>query len=139
MRGCCEPAVHLPSRIALTMPSVATHDPTDPETLETRSEARAERARQAAQHEIEDLKWLMSSKRGRRIVWRLLEQAGVFRLSFNPNAMQMAFAEGNRNAGLRTLAQIHASCPDLFPLMLKEQSGDDRNLSDDGSAQSKRR
>ena len=35
------------------------------------------------------------SKRGRRIVWRFLERAGVYRLSFNTNAMAMAFAEGN--------------------------------------------
>lgn len=117
---------------------MANHDPTDPEGLESNHRERAERQRLEAQSEAGDLKWLMSSKRGRRIVWRLLEQAGVFRLSFNTNAMQMAFAEGNRNGGLRMLAQIHANCPDLYPVMLKEQSGDEFN-ADDGSAQPKRR
>lgn len=82
----------------------------------------------AAEGEEQDLKWLMSSKRGRRIVWRLLEQAGVFRLSFNPNAMQMAFNEGGRNYGNRTLGQIHAYCSELYPVMVKENTdGNDGN------------
>lgn len=117
---------------------MATHDPTDLEAQAEEQQQREQRAKLEAQTEVEDLKWLMGSKRGRRIVWRLLDQAGVFRLSFNTNAMQMAFAEGNRNFGNRTLAQVNAYCPELFPLMLKEQSGD-RSNPDDGSAQSKRR
>ena len=72
----------------------------------------------------------MSSKRGRRIVWRFLERAGVYRLSFNTNAMAMAFAEGNRNEGLRILAQIHTLCPELYAVMVKEQNRDNRNADD---------
>ena len=71
----------------------------------------------------------MGSKRGRRIVWRFLDRAGVFRLSFNTNAMTMAFAEGNRNEGLRILAQIHALCPELYTTMVKE-TNDYRNADD---------
>ena len=78
-----------------------------------------------------DIRWLMGSKRGRRIVWRLLEQSGVFRLSFNTNAMQMAFAEGNRNFGNRTLALIHTLTPELYPVMVKENTHD--RHADDGN------
>ena len=109
---------------------MVTHDPTDPEALDERHTERKERTKLQALGEVEDLKWLMGSKRGRRIVWRLLDQAGVFRLSFNTNAMQMAFAEGNKNYGLRTLAQIQALCPDLYPLMVKEAKDEQRNLDD---------
>lgn len=80
--------------------------------------------------EESDFKWLMGSKRGRRIVWRLLDRAGVFRLSFNTNAMHMAFAEGNRNEGLRILSQVHAHCPELYPVMMKEQINDNRTADD---------
>ena len=73
------------------------------------------------QNEESDIKWLMSSKRGRRLVWRLLEQAGVFRSSFNTNAMAMSFAEGNRNYGLQLLNLVHTLCPELYPTMIKEQ------------------
>lgn len=105
--------------------------------LDTRGQERAKadadlRVKLARESEEADLKWLMGSKRGRRIVWRLLEQAGVFRLSFNTNAMQMAFAEGNRSFGNRTLAMIHALTPELYPVMVKEATHDNRN-PDDGS------
>ncbi|WP_186425090.1 endopeptidase [Cupriavidus metallidurans] len=104
--------------------------------LDTRGQERAKadadlRVKLARESEEADLKWLMGSKRGRRIVWRLLEQAGVFRLSFNTNAMQMAFAEGNRSFGNRTLALIHALTPELYPVMVKEATHE-RN-PDDGS------
>lgn len=89
------------------------------------------RNRLESESEAADLKWLMGSRRGRRIVWRLLDQSGVFRLSFNTNSMQMAFNEGNRNFGNRTLAMIHAQCPELYPVMVKENANE-RN-TDDGS------
>ncbi len=93
--------------------------------LDIRSQERAlaeaeERAALASQIEVDDVKWLMSNKRGRRFVARLLERAGVWRLSFNTNALTMAFNEGTRNEGLRLLAQITAHCPDRYAEMLKE-------------------
>ena len=80
----------------------------------------AERNRKAAELEIDDLKWLMSNKRGRRFVFRVLERAGVWRLSFNTNALSMAFNEGQRNEGLRLMANITAHCPDRYTEMLEE-------------------
>jgi len=107
-------------------------DPIDIRAQEKAKTDREVRERLAKENEEADLKWLMGSKRGRRVVWRLLDQSGVFRLSFNTNAMQMAFAEGNRNYGNRTLAMIHALCPELYPQMVKENTND-RN-ADDGSS-----
>jgi hypothetical protein len=95
----------------------------DPLDIRSQERAQAEaddRARLALQTEIDDLKWLMSNKRGRRFVARMLERAGVWRLSFNTNALTMAFNEGTRNEGLRLLAQITAHCPDRYTEMLKE-------------------
>lgn len=108
------------------------YDPTD---IRRQERAKADtdlRNKLAKDTEEADFKWLMSSKRGRRIVWRMLDRAGVFRLSFNTNSMMMAFNEGNRNEGLRVLAQIHALCPELYPVMVKEQIDEQRNL-DGGS------
>lgn len=105
-------------------------DPYDDRVRE-REKAEAEiAARLTRETEESDIRWLMSSKRGRRIVWRQLDRAGVFRLSFNTNAMQMAFAEGNRNEGLRLLSQVHALCPELYPQMVKEQMSDKRSTAD---------
>jgi hypothetical protein len=111
---------------------MSSYDPTDIQQQE-RDAAEADKRRRLAKDTDEaDFKWLMGSKRGRRIVWRLLERAGVFRTSFNTNSMAMAFAEGSKNEGLRLLAQIHALCPELYPTMVKE-ANDNRNPDDDRS------
>lgn len=102
------------------------YDPTDIRSQEQVQSDKETRLKLAKEVEEADLKWLMSSKRGRRIVWRFLDRAGVFRPTFNTNAMQMSFAEGNRNAGLYILTQIHALCPELYPQMVKEQVNDNR-------------
>jgi hypothetical protein len=111
---------------------MSNYDPLDLRGQEKTKSEKEVREKLSRENEEADLKWLMGSKRGRRMIWRLLDQTGVFRLSFNTNAMQMAFAEGNRNYGNRTLSLIHTLCPELYPLMVKEQQ-DVRN-ADDGTS-----
>ena len=82
--------------------------------------AAAEKAKLAMRIEKEDVMWLMSGKRGRRVVHRLLESAGVYRLSFNTNALQMAFNEGMRNQGLAMVAKLMDYCPAQYAEMLTE-------------------
>lgn len=101
---------------------MSNYDPLDTRSQDAAKAQAEAHARAKAETEEADIKWLMSTKRGRRIVWRLLDQAGVFRLSFNTNAMQMAFAEGNRNFGNRTLALLQSQCPELYPTMVKENT-----------------
>lgn len=101
---------------------MSNYDPLDLKGQEKQKGERKATAKIDRENEEADIKWLMSSKRGRRVVWRLLEQAGVFRLSFNTNAMAMSFAEGNRNYGLQILGLIHSLCPELYPTMIKEQN-----------------
>lgn len=62
----------------------------------------------------------MGNKVGRRIIWRLLVDVGVFRYSFNTNAMQMAFNEGSRNVGLKILDAIKRYCPATYDAMARE-------------------
>ena len=107
-------------------------DPTDTASQQQALAASEMRRKLAVDTEEADWKWLMGSKRGRRMVWRLLDSAGVYRLSFNTNAMSMAFAEGGRNYGLHVLAQIHAICPDLYVAMMQEQNDHDARKPDDG-------
>lgn len=109
---------------------MSNYDPLDIRGQERSKADQDLQAKLARESEEADLKWLMGSKRGRRIVWRQLDRAGVFRLSFNTNAMQMAFAEGNRNDGLRTIGMIHALCPELYPVMVKEQTNAPRTNDD---------
>ena len=72
-------------------------------------------------NQIEDLRWVMSDKRGRRVVWRLLEIAGIYRLSYTGDD-RTAFNEGQRNVGLKLLAEVNQHCPAEYMEMLKEHS-----------------
>ena len=80
-------------------------------------QAQRENSRKTAERDIE---WLMSSPRGRRIVWWLLDIAGVSRTSY-PCDANMAFREGGRNIGLQLQARVIDCCPDAYIAMLNEQ------------------
>ncbi len=99
-------------------------NPTDIEQQEALRREEHERTRVLQQQELDDLKWLMNAKRGRRFIHRWLERAGVFQLSFNTNAMTMAFNEGRRNEGLALTNRLMAACPEQWALMMKENTHD---------------
>lgn len=109
---------------------MSNYDPLDLKGQERSKSKKDLQERLDRENEEGDVKWLMGNKRGRRVVWRLLDAAGIFRSSFNPNAMAMAFAEGNRNYGLRLLTLVHSQCPELYPVMMKENTNERTN--DDG-------
>lgn len=96
-------------------------DPLDLDEIPQRSKDAAAKQRQLTKELSDDIKWLMKERRGRRIVLRSLEAAGVFQLSFNTNSMTMAFNEGRRSEGLRLLSQLHEHCPDQYTLMMQEK------------------
>ncbi|API59633.1 hypothetical protein BSL82_10145 [Tardibacter chloracetimidivorans] len=100
-------------------------DPFDIQGQEQDDAARAARAELLASTEAGDVKWLMADLRGRRMVRRLLEQAGVFRSSFNGEALGTAFREGERNIGLRLLALVTEHAPERLVDVLtgKDQNG----------------
>src|ERR1041385_4249481 len=64
----------------------------------------AQRARQ--EKADNDLRFVMSDARGRRVLWALLEDAGVYRSTFNTDALAMAHSEGKRDTGLRLLDRL---------------------------------
>lgn len=97
------------------------HDPLDLIGQERTAAATAEEERLAREKEQNDLRWVMSNKQGRRFIYRLLSEAGVYRLSFNTNNAVMAFNEGGRNIGLNLLNNVMGSCPERYTEMLAEQ------------------
>lgn len=83
------------------------------------TEAR-ERARLAEQGEVNDWKWLMSTARGRRLAYRLLERTGIYRTSMTGNSYTF-FNEGQRNIGLFVQAVVTEHCPEDYAKMLVEK------------------
>lgn len=103
----------------------------DPFDLKGQEEAQKEAKKLAdfeEKTETEDLKWVMSNKRGRRFVWRLMERTGIYRTSFTGNSTTF-FNEGQRNIGLMLVSEIHEVCPDQYTLMVKENRSV-RNIDD---------
>lgn len=103
----------------------------DPSDLIAIDRARAKASdvqRYLRQLEVEDFKWLMGNKQGRRFVWRLLDKAGVFRSTFRLNN-EMAFLEGMRNIGLMLIADIHETCPEKYQVMVKEAEDNAKRTS----------
>jgi hypothetical protein len=102
---------------------MSQYDPTDLEDEVTRAAEAQAKADQEARWEIDDLEWLMGSKRGRRVMWRLLTNAGVYRLSYTSgDAGATAFNEGQRNQGLRLLGLIMAHVSEAYASMVQERS-----------------
>lgn len=111
------------------------HNPLD---LEGNEAARTDKAKTEALRRktaAEDMRWLMSGPRGRRIIHGILEAAGIWRTSFTGNS-ETYFREGMRNIGLMVLAQINDACADSYTTMMQEAKENDRRSrnNDDGTS-----
>lgn len=84
---------------------------------------KAEKAAKLADRQrAEIVSGIMSVAPGRAWMLDRLESASVFATTFNPDALQMAFAEGNRNQGLQLLNDIMQHCPEQYVLMMRERN-----------------
>lgn len=113
---------------------MSNYDPTDLSGRDADKREAEARKRIVRENEIAAIKWLMSSKKGRGFMWRLLELSGPFRLSFDPNAMKMAFNEGNRNLGNQLFNEVMTLCPEMYPVMVKEQQDGRREGNGDNQS-----
>lgn len=96
-----------------------SYDPTD---INAHRAAAAEAVKQRElqrKQQAADFVELMSTRVGRRFIWRMLDVAGVFRSTFRTSA-EGAFLEGQRNIGLMLMADIHELCPERYVEMLNE-------------------
>jgi hypothetical protein len=86
-----------------------------------------EKANIRREREIEDLKTVMSTAQGRRFVWRMLGQAGIFRPSFVAGSPDTtAFNDGARNQGLNLMAEVMQESPKQFLTMQQEAMNDEQ-------------
>lgn len=70
------------------------------------------------ENELDDIAWLMSEKRGRRIMYRLLEMTAVFTSSFTGNS-QTFFNEGRRAVGTTLISDISEAGLEELELKMK--------------------
>jgi hypothetical protein len=86
---------------------------------ETQVEAAWLKADRVRDHELGDLRSVLATAEGRRLVWRYLTRCGVFKTSMTGSS-QTFFLEGQRNVGLWLLADINAADPGAYVTMLAE-------------------
>lgn len=85
--------------------------------------AEAKAKAQAREREIEDFRWFMGTKQGRKVMWKLLSDSGVFRTPHHIGALaeDNAFRAGMQYVGQTLLAEIHTLCPSQYNTMMTEQ------------------
>lgn len=76
---------------------------------------------------------LLRDRAGRRWLYNLLGFCHAYESSFRTNALAMAYAEGERNVGLRIIADLTEASPELYFQMHKEMS-DERLWRDDDTS-----
>lgn len=74
--------------------------------IEERKERISDVQKKRAHRDSEDLRRIMNLVEGRRFVWTLLSDSGVFRDSFDSNGLIMARLNGARRVGLELLKRI---------------------------------
>ena len=110
---------------------MSNYDPTD---IRSQERAKADtdlRNKLAKDTEEDDFTWLMGSRRGRRIVARIIERSRAGDCCFNTNALTMSFNSGRQVEGEYQVRMARRICPELYLEMMKEMN-DDRN-NDGGS------
>lgn len=75
--------------------------------------------------EIDDMKFVLSSKQGRRLLWKYLSFCGVYQSSFRTSA-EIYYLEGQRAVGLKLLGDIHEASPEAYMQMMKENKGESK-------------
>lgn len=79
----------------------------------------ARKERDIAERERNDVCMVLSTKQGRRFVWKYLEFCGVFRSTWEASA-RIHFNEGMRNVGLKLLADVNNAQPEAYLQMMRE-------------------
>ncbi len=71
------------------------------------------------EQQLQDLREVLSSKPGRRFIWRLLSEGNIFRRCFTGNSATY-YNEGIREFTLTFYQDVMEASPDLFHLTQQE-------------------
>ena len=98
-------------------------------TTSKQSKAQGDLDREQIEQAKADLETVMGSPAGRRFMWGLLGECGLYRSSYHPSAL-IHFNEGQRSIGLALLARLTADCPDQYLTMQSEAIEAQRKLAE---------
>jgi hypothetical protein len=79
--------------------------------------------------ELDAVRAVLSSPKGRAFVWSLLEYAGIYRTTFSGETpLTSAFHEGRRSVGLWAFEKVFTDGPDVYRMMAQESEDREREL-----------
>lgn len=84
----------------------------------------ARKAKRLKEDQLNELRAVLKTREGRKLLWRYLGICGVYEQSFNGNGSWTFFNEGRRSVGLMILAEITKASPEAFLEMMKEEKGE---------------
>lgn len=91
----------------------------DERVIEKKKRDKKEIHKRVRDREIADIKKLLSIPEGRRVIWRILEESGIFKSSFTGNSTTF-FNEGKRDIGLLVLEEVMKADMGKFTQMQSE-------------------
>lgn len=94
----------------------------------------AQRAQAADELHRSDVEFMLRNSQSRRFLWWVLQGCGIYGISYDGKDAS-AFAEGQRNVGLKIIADISKASPMAYPELLLEQARNQvlEQAADEGS------
>lgn len=91
----------------------------DPHSVDEQQASLAKTAKSKRDQDLEDLRFVLADKRGRRTLLRLLDKTGVYRNPFTGNS-ETYFKCGEMNIGQWLIAEVQAVDSNSYAELLKE-------------------
>lgn len=65
-------------------------------------------------------KEVLRTENGRKVLWRMIQDSGMFSPSFDTDPIKQAYSNGLRNSGVRLYNEISREHPVFFDMMVQE-------------------
>lgn len=88
-----------------------------------KDQVRRAQKKEQSDHErrLNDLRYVLNDRRGRRFLWKTMSDCGIFQTSFSSSTNVTFFNEGQRNVGLKILSDLNEAAPEVYVLMCEEE------------------
>ena len=81
------------------------------------------REKELRDRDVADIRFVLSDKRGRRVLWRLLSHSGLYESGYVEGS-KAQYRDGRRNEGAHLLALVTDAQPDALLQMMQEAQQD---------------
>lgn len=95
------------------------------ELIDADASEKSERIQSRINQYREDIRWLMGSQSGRRILWKWLQEMRFFMPVIDTNGLAQSHKAGAQAVGMKIASELLEASPDQFTLMIKESNDRD--------------